>query len=263
MMPLPLMADPAAFAWFLDFDGTLVEIADRPDAVRLEDCTRATVERLCALCGGAVAIVTGREIAVIDAFLHPLRLPVAGVHGLTRRDSGGTVHDHAGDASFLAIAEGLLAPLVREAPALLVERKSGAIALHYRARPDLEPACLDVMERLAGLCPSVRLVRGKMVIEARPDGADKGSAVAAFLAEPPFLGRRPVFVGDDVTDEDAFAEVNARGGLSVKIGPGETVAQWRIEDSRAFLDWMAEIVSPRRPESAAAHSATACNGAAS
>ncbi|MEZ5815888.1 MAG: trehalose-phosphatase [Hyphomicrobiaceae bacterium] len=239
-MTPPILKEPRDLAMFLDFDGTLVEIAEKPDAVRLADATRHTLTRLQRLLGGALAIVTGREIDVVDRMLSPFRCPVAGVHGLVRRDATGRAHAKAIAAGFLDAAEARLNRLASQHGALLVERKSHAIALHYRGKPELERACLDAMEEIAQLDDQVRLIRGKMVIEARPSGGDKGTAVADFMGEAPFAGRRPLFAGDDVTDEDAFRLVNARGGLTLKIGAGESNATYRLADTAAFLAWLAE-----------------------
>jgi trehalose 6-phosphate phosphatase len=232
---------PERLALFLDFDGTLVEIAEKPDAVQLAETTRETLTRLQRSLGGALAIVTGRDIEMIDAMLAPFRCPVAGVHGLTRRDALGRAHGAMVESNFLDEAERRLQQLARTEVGLLVERKSHAIAIHYRSRADLEHMCLEVMEGIARLDDRVRLVRGKMVIEARPTGGDKGMAVADFMMEAPFAGRRPLFAGDDVTDEDAFEVVNRRGGLTLKIGPGETRAQHRIANTASFLAWLAEM----------------------
>ncbi|MGE0701999.1 MAG: trehalose-phosphatase [Hyphomicrobiaceae bacterium] len=237
-MTLPSLTEPENLAVFLDFDGTLVEIAERPDAVAVAEETRTALGRLQTALGGALAIVTGREIEVIDAMLLPFRCPVAGIHGLTRRDAAGRAHATAVGEELVAHALGALAPLLASEPGLLLERKSHAIALHYRARPDLEGVVLATMEKIADAVPETRVVRGKMVVEARPGGGDKGTAVADFLAEPPFLGRTPVFAGDDETDEDAFRLVNARGGFSVKIGGGVTSATFRAESTAAFLAWL-------------------------
>lgn len=225
-------------AVFLDFDGTLVEIAERPDGVRVADVTRATLTDLQAFVGGALAIVTGREIETIDALLFPFRCPVAGIHGLSRRDAAGLARNRIAVPTFLDVAELRLADLALSFPGLIVERKSRAIALHYRTRPELEHVCLAAMERIAAGELGLNLVRGKMVIEVRPGGGDKGTAIADFLAEPPFRGRVPLFAGDDVTDEDAFRMVNALNGVTVKIGPGETVARHRLPDSAAFVAWL-------------------------
>ncbi len=240
-MTLLELTHPHRLALFLDFDGTLVEIAEKPDAVRLAETTRVTLARLQRTLDGALAIITGREIEVIDAMLSPFRCPVAGVHGLTRRDAVGRAHATAVDTAFLDQAERRLEQLARPEAGLLVERKSHAIAIHYRGRPDLEHACIEAMEAIAQLDDRVRLVRGKMVVEARPSGGDKGTAVAEFMTEAPFAGRRPLFVGDDVTDEDAFEVVNRLGGLTLKIGPGKTHAQHRVADTAAFLAWLDDI----------------------
>ncbi|MBN9279181.1 MAG: trehalose-phosphatase [Hyphomicrobium sp.] len=237
-MSLPSLGAPDQVAFFLDFDGTLVEVAERPDAVRLTERTRNALSRLTDATGGAVAVITGREIADLDRFLAPLRLPAAGVHGLTRRTRSGENHAAPIDEEFLRHAELLLAPLVLSEPGLLLERKSNAVALHYRSRPDLEAACRDVMDELAGISRGIQIKRGKMVFEAKPALADKGTAIIDFLKEPPFAGRRPFFAGDDVTDEDAFAAVNKLDGITVKIGLGETIAQHRVAGTAMFLDWL-------------------------
>lgn len=232
------MRGPRSIAFFLDFDGTLVELADRPDTIRLTERTRDVLSRLAVVTGGAVAIITGREIADLDRFLVPLRLPAAGIHGLTRRSPSGENHAAPLDDHFLRHAEYLLAPLVLAEPGLLLERKSNAVALHYRKRPDLEDACRAVMEQLAALCPGIQVTPGKMVFEAKPAIADKGTAILDFLKEPPFAGRCPIVAGDDVTDEDAFAAVTAIGGIAIKIGPGATRAHYAAADTATFLDWL-------------------------
>lgn len=237
-MPLPILSDPNQIAFFLDFDGTLVELADRPDAVRLAARTRDALARLIDVTSGAVAIITGREIADLDRFVAPLRLPAAGIHGLTRRSPTGKSYAFPPVTDFLRYADEILEPLVLKEPGLLLERKSNAVALHYRARPDLEAACGSVMALLAAACPGIQVKRGKMVFEAKPTGADKGTAVLDFLKEPPFAGRRPIFAGDDVTDEDAFATVNLLDGITIKIGPDTTVARHRAGDTAVFLEWL-------------------------
>jgi trehalose 6-phosphate phosphatase len=237
-MSLPILRAPDEVAFFLDFDGTLVEVAERPDAVRLTERTRDALSRLTDATGGAVAVITGREIADLDRFLAPLRLPAAGVHGLTRRTLLGESLAAPIDEEFLRHAELLLAPLVLSEPGLLLERKSNAVALHYRARPDLEAACRDAMDELAAVSRGIQIKRGKMVFEAKPAIADKGTAVLDFLKEAPFAGRRPFFAGDDQTDEDAFAAVNKLDGITVKIGLGATIAQHRAAGTAMFLDWL-------------------------
>lgn len=237
-LSLPKLRGPRTIAFFLDFDGTLVELADRPDTIMFAERTRDVLSRLAVVTGGAVAIVTGREIADLDRFLVPLRLPAAGIHGLTRRSPSGESHAAPLDDHFLRHAEYLLAPLVLAEPGLLLERKSNAVALHYRKRPDLEDTCRAVMAQLAALCPGILVTPGKMVFEAKPGIADKGTAILDFLKEPPFAGRCPIVAGDDVTDEDAFAAVTAAGGIAIKIGPGATRAHYAAADTATFLNWL-------------------------
>lgn len=239
-LPADLLGEPGQLALFLDFDGTLVELEERPERVRLSEATRVSLATLRDATNGALAIVTGRDIDTIDGFLQPLRLPVAGVHGLTRRTAAGNVLMPHTDARLKAEADRLLAPLLRRDPALVVEHKTAVLALHYRMAPAREVECLAVMEEISALDPCLRLTRNKMVIEVGPAGANKGTAIAAYMREPPFAGRVPMFAGDDVTDEDAFAVINARDGISIKVGPGPTIARWRAASTAEFGAWLHE-----------------------
>lgn len=221
-----------ACALFLDFDGTLVEIAPEPGAVVVPSSLVPTLAALQQYLGGAMAVVSGRPIREIDQFLHPLHLPVAGVHGAERRAADGAVDllpPHPLDA-----VERAASALVTRHPELLMEHKDRSIAVHYRQAPQLEQLCLDAMQEAVERSPGLVLLRGKMVVEAKPGGASKGSAIEAFLREGPFAGRLPVFVGDDVTDEAGFAAVQRMGGLGVKVGEGPTVAWQRLPNPGAL-----------------------------
>jgi trehalose 6-phosphate phosphatase len=240
MDPLPNLHDAGTYAFFFDFDGTLAEIAATPDAAVLESRARHALELLLDLASGAVAIVTGREIEAVDALLAPLHFPIAGVHGFERRNGAGAIQEHSMEANAARAMEAILKSFVRHNPGLLLERKRGALALHYRLRPDLEALCLSLVEDAAAASPQTVLTRGKMVIEIRFHSATKGTAITDFLQEPPFRGRLPFFAGDDVTDEDAFAVVNALNGISVKVGPGDTAARFGVSSVAAFLDWLSQ-----------------------
>src|SRR5688572_16515775 len=213
-------------ALFLDFDGTLVDIAPAPDRVVVEPGLVDALGSLAHCMGGALGIVSGRPIAEVDRWLHPLVLPVAGIHGAERRRADGSLERIAlaGLGEVAAAAERVAA----QHPGLRVERKGVAVALHYRLAPEQEAQCLAAMADAVSRDPSLHLMRGKMVVEVLPNGVSKGHAIDAFLAEPPFAGRRPVFLGDDVTDEHGFAAVQRLGGQAVKVGPGETVAALRL-----------------------------------
>jgi trehalose 6-phosphate phosphatase len=215
-------------ALFLDFDGTMVDIAPQPHAVHVPQPLLATLQELRTVLHGALAVISGRPIAQIDAFLEPLQLAVAGVHGAERRDADGRMHllhthplDHVEEAA---------RTLAAQHERLLVESKRGSLALHYRQAPELEELCVRAMSDAVSESPGITLLRGKMVVEAKPGGASKGRAIEDFLAEPPFAGRTPVFIGDDVTDEVGFSTVQRLGGVGIKVGEGGTLAHRRLAD---------------------------------
>jgi trehalose 6-phosphate phosphatase len=221
-------------ALFLDFDGSLVDLAPQPEAVIIPSELVATLGSLSGYLGGALALISGRPIEQIDAFLQPLRLPVAGVHGAERRGADGAItllSTHP-----LERVEEAALTLAARHPQLRVENKRGSVALHYRQAPELEGLCLDVMQAAVEESPGLTLLRGKMVAEAKPGGASKGHAIEAFLQEPPFTGRTPVFIGDDFTDEVGFSTVQRLSGLGIKVGDGPTVA-WQRLASPAALRW--------------------------
>ncbi len=238
MDSLPSLYGTGAYAFFFDFDGTLTELAETPGAAVLGDHARQALEQLFQAASGALAIVTGREIDSIDALLSPMHLPVAGVHGFERRNGAGAISAYRAEENAACSLENILRPFVTHNPGLMLEKKRGALALHYRLRPDLEALCLSLVEDAAAASPKTVLTRGKMVIETRFHAATKGTAIHDFLQELPFRGRVPFFAGDDVTDEDAFAAVNALDGISVKVGPGDTAARYRVSSVSAFLTWL-------------------------
>ena len=235
-------------ALFLDFDGTLADIAAQPQAVLVHPDVLESLRTLHAALHGALAIVTGRTVADIDRFLAPLHLPLACEHGAQYRLGNGC----SGGVPALALAPVLAAlrPLVARHPELLVEAKSAGIALHYRLAPHLEPLCLQTLARALDEVPGAELMQGKCVLEVKPAGPSKGRAIADFMRQPPFAGRVPLFIGDDVTDETGFAAVQALGGLGVKVGDGATQARARLgapADVRAWLRAAAAALAPACP----------------
>jgi len=234
------------WAYFLDVDGTLAEIAATPDSVTVNPRVPAVLAALRDATGGAVALVSGRPIAEIDWLLAPLHLPAAGLHGLERRSADGRV---TRASTGFATHGDLLARMQAFAadwPGVIVEDKSLTLALHYRLRPDAETAARTLVRRLATpFGDRAKVQEGKMVLELKPTLSDKGSVVRAFMSEPPFANRVPVFVGDDVTDEDGFAAVNAMGGHSIRIGDDpHSEARWCFDGIDTFVAWLAEA-SPR------------------
>jgi len=232
---LPSVTEGAAF--FIDFDGTLVDIAERPHLVHVEPRVLDMLRGLTARLDGAVAILTGRPLATVDDFLSPLTLPAGAEHGAVRRDSRGKVHrDFEGRENLKAVGE-TLERFVAQNDGLELERKESSVALHYRRRPDLADAAKREVGAAVDDAPELHVLDGKMVLEVKVDGLDKGLALEAFMSEEPFAGRVPVMIGDDVTDEYAFAAANKAGGISIKIGEGDTLAQYRAERAD-FIDWV-------------------------
>lgn len=247
--PYPLSAldiahlDPARTAFFVDFDGTLAEIADDPAAVALDDRERRALAGIAAATGGAVAVVSGRAVTDLDRLLAPLVLPLAGVHGLERRDSAGSISRSPADEDALGKAAlGLLA-LKRQYPGLLMEKKPGSIALHFRRRPELEPLCMAATTALVDTHPSLQLLHGKMVIELKAGQATKADAIRDFMRESPFRSRTPLFAGDDATDECGFLAMPEFAGTSIKVGPGQTAADYRAETIEEFRTWMSRLAA--------------------
>ncbi len=228
----------AQWAWFLDVDGTLLEIAAAPDRVIVADGLVASLARLHASSGGALALVTGRPIDEIDGLFKPQRFAVAGQHGLERRAADGVIHRHASNTQWLDQVRHQLAAWVALHEGTLLENKGFTVAIHYRAAPhwgeEAERMLRNILSQSNG---AYVLQAGKMVWELRPAGRDKGGAVLEYLDEAPFRGRQPIFVGDDVTDEYAFAAVMGRGGHGVKVGAGATVADWRLPDVASVRTW--------------------------
>lgn len=235
--PLAAAADAdfhRAVAAFIDFDGTLVTLAARPDAVVVPKTLAANLAALATRLDGALALVTGRPIEAVDGFLAQYRLAVAGGHGTERRRADGTaIPPDPALATAAARIGARLRPLAEREPRLVLETKPASVALHFREAPELEPVCRVAVDEALKAEPLFTVVAGKMVFEARPARIDKGSAVEVFLTEPPFAGRAPLFIGDDRTDEDGFAVAQARGGLGIKVGPGPTAAHYRLADPAA------------------------------
>jgi trehalose 6-phosphate phosphatase len=218
-------------AIFTDFDGTLVELAETPEAIEVPATLSEQLERTMREFDSAFAVLTGRDIADIDRYLSPLHIPVAGAHGTQRRRADGTMDiiDPAAVSGAEEIAHAVQ-PLVMAHPALIMETKEGAVALHYRRAPELEDAVRVAMEEAVQAAADFTLVPGKMVIEARSRSVSKGTALRAYMQEEPFAGRTPIFIGDDTTDEDGFIAAQDLGGIGIKLGEGDTAARMRIAD---------------------------------
>lgn len=241
MPPLPPPPAPRPdWAYFLDIDGTLVDFTAAPGMARVDEQLLAVMTTLSTFAGGALAIITGRPIAQVDALLPAIGVAAAGLHGLERRSPAGRVSPPRGSPDRLLASRDRLATIIGLHPGLVLEDKRFSLALHYRQSPRLAGYVHRIAKReLRALGPAFGLRRGKRVVEIAPVGGNKGDAIRAFMAEPPFRERRPVFVGDDITDEAGFHAVNGLHGHSIKVGPGPTSARWRLADVGAVRSWMA------------------------
>ena len=239
-MTKPPKIDLNRHALFLDFDGTLVPLIDDPDAVHLPPGGLDRLTELQAELGQALAIVSGRRIADLDAFLSPLGFAAVGVHGLERRFTP------SDPVSFLMKPERLdpvrdrLAPVLEGNPRLRLEDKGIALVLHYRTAPELETMAREAMARACEGDNALVVMDGDMIVEVHPAGMDKGKAVAELMTRPPFKGRIPVYLGDDTTDEFALKVVRDTGGVSIKVGAKESIAEYRLDDVDAVYHWLAD-----------------------
>ena len=237
------------WALFLDFDGTIVDIAPTPGSVEVPDGLPSLLVALRDALGGAVAIVTGRPIEQIDGFLGTAVPAVAGLHGFERRGTDGTIVRSHAPGDDLKDIRARLQDFAAEHPGVLVEDKKRSVALHYRLAPSLKDACRDLVNAaIERTMAGWHVVEGKCVFEIGPRDSTKGTAIEAFMVEKPFRGRTPVFCGDDRTDEDGFAVVNARGGVSIRVGRGAaTRAAVQVDTVGELLDWLARLAGGPRP----------------
>lgn len=235
---------PASAALFLDFDGTLVALAERPQDVRVDEWVVPTLEHLQMQLGGALAIVTGRPLNVIDAYLQPLLLAAAAEHGVEKRDATGRIERRRAEPPSQVIlrARGLATTY----PGLILEMKQSGLALHFRQHPELAATCLEALSNALASAPGAalewQLLHGHCVYELKQRSVSKGTAVQAYMADEPFAGRVPVFVGDDVTDEDGIQAVQAAGGFGVRVGAGASQARYRLNDTGAVAAWLMHAV---------------------
>jgi trehalose 6-phosphate phosphatase len=230
----------AANCLFLDLDGTLLALRDDPASIPADAALLALLREIETYLGGALAIISGRPIADLDACFAPLHLAAAGIHGLERRGADGTTTSMLVDTSSLRGAAWQVAAEMEGMPLSQLEDKGASLALHWRRAPQDAPALRSLASRtLQDLGPGFRLLEGNCVVELLPRVANKGDAVRAFLDEAPFRGRRPVFIGDDLTDLAGFAAATAAGGYGIAVGDRVT-AEYRVPDVDAVRAWLKE-----------------------
>ncbi len=227
------------WAWFFDIDGTLIELASEPSSLQrphhLAELLAAVRQRV----GGAMALVSGRSVANILALIAPLEVPLSGCHGLERYLADGRLL-RPPPSPRIDRARGMMKAFAEKHPGIVLEDKGLTLALHYRHVPHLEIECAAVVAQAAS--GDLEVLAGKMVFEVKPRGVSKGTALRAFMETDPFRGRLPIFLGDDLTDEDGFEAVAALGGKGVLVGPPRpTKATFRLQSVPALHDWLAGL----------------------
>lgn len=235
--PLSEFLEQGPVALFLDFDGTLVDIADTPDGIAVPAALGLRLETLATRLDGRVALVSGRSLDDLETHLGLVRLVRAGSHGIDMRRADGTSMGGAATPLPLAVMEEV-ARFALENPTILLEAKSHGAALHFRASPELEGLVTAFAKVLAERF-SLRLIRGKCVVELVRREADKANAVRILMQDPEFAGAFPVFIGDDVTDEDGFHAVADLGGAGILVGLRlDTQARYRLRNPQEVHEWL-------------------------
>lgn len=224
---MPPLADAALF---LDFDGTLIDFADTPDGITVPDALPGLLSRLERATGGALAIVTGRRHQDIETFLPEFSGPLVTAHGARVR-VGGEVDEHPLSGSDLVEnVVRMCAHFADTVPGLISEAKPTGVVLHFRKAPEAEAEALKMIRTLSEVYSDFEMHISKMAYELRPRDIGKDAAVRRLLQGAPFEGRTPVYFGDDTTDEAALALVKDLGGVSVRVGDGDTTAEFRARD---------------------------------
>lgn len=235
--PLAELQARGRLALFFDFDGTLVDIAATPDAIRVKPGLGAMLETLAAQHGNRLALISGRSLADICSHIGSPRIAMAGSHGIERRTMAGEVLG-VSPAALPSDALAEIELLVARVPGLALEEKSFGAAVHFRQAPALGEKIAAEAETIAATHGLV-VKHGKCVVEFVRPGADKAGAVDAFMAKERFAGSLPIFIGDDLTDEDAFAAVERHGGFGIIVGPRSTTrARFKLRDPVAVHEWL-------------------------
>jgi trehalose 6-phosphate phosphatase len=232
---------------FLDVDGTLIELTDTPSQTVADPDIKALLRDLGVRLDGAVALVSGRQIETLDRLFTPLTLPSSGLHGIERRTAEGALQGGTFIDSTLDGARAAIKLFVEAHPGALLEDKRRTVAIHFRMAPQ---AAVEARALAAGIVEQLgkqyQIQPGDMMLEIKPRGFTKATAIRAFMQEAPFSGRRPVFIGDDLTDQDGFPAVESMGGISIGVGD-RVQGQYHLDTVSQVRGWLRQIVNLHDP----------------
>jgi trehalose 6-phosphate phosphatase len=251
-MASPNPPPPPCLDWclFLDVDGTLIELTDTPSQTVADPEIKALLKELSVRLEGAVALVSGRQIATLDQLFAPLLLPASGLHGIERRTAEGVVQGGTFVDSKLDDARAAIQSFVEAHPGTLLEDKLRTVAIHFRLAPQAGVAARALAAGLLEqLGKQYQIQPGDMMLEIKPRGFSKATAIRAFMHEAPFSGRRPVFIGDDLTDQDGFPAVESMGGLSIGVGD-RVQGQYHLDTVSEVRSWLKSITALHNPRAA-------------
>lgn len=238
-MNIPL-GSPKNIALFTDFDGTLVSIAATPQAVKVPEALPSLLQQLNLLTNGALALITGRTLADLTQLLSMDSIAAAGSHGAEWQRADGNIRSIDQVDTLFAPIKPILIQFAKRHN-LILEDKAFSIALHFRQTPHLEHVIDELLDNIMQDVSELKVMAGKAVREIKPKAVSKGIAIERFMQEPAFVGRTPYYIGDDVTDEDGFAWVNQVGGVSIKVGGEDTLADFRLADTEAVLKFLTQL----------------------
>lgn len=225
------------YCLFLDIDGTLAPFQINPEHSFIPQTTLDVIKKITKLNIPVIAI-TGRDVDTASKLLHPIEVPIAGLHGLDIYfDSRNYIRPDLSSINFKNLKKDITKNCDKY-PELLIEDKGYSIALHYRKNPNLENNAINIMQRINLNYPQLKINRGKFVVELIPNQADKGRAIETILNHLDLPAVLPIFIGDDLTDESGFTYINQQSGLSIKVGPGETQAKYRLKDIDNVADFL-------------------------
>lgn len=239
--------DSDRIAVLLDVDGTLIEIAPTPQEVRVPPALKHTLSRLRDRLSGALCLVSGRPLSDLDHLFEPLRIPSVGGHGAENRLGSAPKIVRSDTPPIDPQLKRRLVGIAEETPGLIAEEKTYSLALHYRLVPESERAVRERIERICADWPTdaIEVLPGKAVFEIKPRAFNKGVAVQALMQQAPFKGRRPIFIGDDVTDESVFAVLPDYGGLGFSVGRELAGTHGYFATPREVRHWLYDLLQGR------------------